>query len=183
MLFRRNDTDAFVGENSVLFEKSTSNQRIEALWLYLRKTKIDWWINYFKDMDSDGSWESSDMIHREALKFCSNEIVQKELDDFRVLYNTHRIRPYRNQHCPNGRPCFIYSVPEFYGSRNYKVSVSDKDATLAIPYTTSKKTFQCSEEFEELALQLMVNENLSFPADFQEARALYDTLLVLIEGI
>lgn len=151
MFFRRNDTDAFVGENSVLFGKSTSNQRIEALWSYLRKTKVDWWINYFKDTDSDWSWESRDMIHWEALKFCFNEIVQKELDDFRVLHNTHRIRPYRNQHCPNGRLCFIYSVPEFYGSRKYKVSVSDKYATMAIPYTTPKKT-----------LQLIVNENLSF---------------------
>lgn len=84
------------------------------------------------------------------------------LDDFRVLHNTHRIRPNRNQRCPNGRPFFIYSAPQFYGSGNYKVSVSDTYAALAIPYTTPKKTFQCSEEFEKSALQLMVKKTYHF---------------------
>ena len=44
-------------------------------------------------------------------------IIQKELNEIRILHNTHRMRPQQNQKCPNGRPELIYELPEAYGEQ------------------------------------------------------------------
>ena len=52
---------------------------------------------------------------RECLKFCFNDVIQRELDDIKKVHNTHRIRRFPNQECPSGRPDIMYSIPEYYG--------------------------------------------------------------------
>ena len=48
--FRREHGDAFSGVRSFRYGSSTANQRIEAWWSILRRSRTNWWINYFKDM-------------------------------------------------------------------------------------------------------------------------------------
>ena len=55
----------------------------------------------------------------ECIKFCSMGILQKELDEVKKIHNTHRIRPFPNQECPNGKPEIIYGLPEIYGKWNF----------------------------------------------------------------
>lgn len=40
---------SFFNEDSI-FGNSTSNQRIECQWSLTRKSRLDWRINYFKDL-------------------------------------------------------------------------------------------------------------------------------------
>ena len=50
-------------------------------------------------------------------------LLQRSLNDARLLHNTHRIRPYPFQECPSGKPSMMYAIPEAYGmfSLNYYV--------------------------------------------------------------
>ena len=56
--FRREGEDSRAGDDSFIYGKSVSNQRIEAWWGILRKGCSDWWINYFKDMRDCGLYSS-----------------------------------------------------------------------------------------------------------------------------
>ena len=52
---------------------------------------------------------------RECLKFCFNDVLQKELHEVQKLHNCHRIRPYPNQQCPSGKPNIICNIPQAFG--------------------------------------------------------------------
>ena len=47
--FRRDNIYESAAENSFLYGKSVSNQRIEAYQSQLRKCSTNWWMNFFKD--------------------------------------------------------------------------------------------------------------------------------------
>ncbi len=48
LFLRRNDQDSFKGEKSFMYGRSTSNQRIESWWSFLRKSFTDWWMIFSK---------------------------------------------------------------------------------------------------------------------------------------
>ena len=52
--------------------------------------------------------------------------------------------------------------------------------TLATPYIRSKSVFGFSHNFEELALRLMIDNNIRQPYNAADSRSLNDTLLRLI---
>ena len=52
--------------------------------------------------------------------------------------------------------------------------------TLATPYIRSKSVFGCSHNFEQLALRLMIDNNIRQPYNAADSRSLNDTLLRLI---
>jgi len=90
---------------------------------------------------------------------------------------------YPNQICPSGKPDIIYHAPELYGCSDHKVNLPSNIETIASDYITKKSDFGCSEDFEELALRLMLQHNLLFPKDETECRQLYDRLLYEIANI
>ncbi|CAC5359736.1 unnamed protein product [Mytilus coruscus] len=49
--------------NCFLYGKSTSNQRIEALWSILRRQNADWWNNFFKDLRQSNLFNDADPLH------------------------------------------------------------------------------------------------------------------------
>lgn len=56
------------------------------------------------------------------------------------------------------------------------------DLKLSEPYTRAKPIFNCSEEFESVALHCMGTNNLCFPKTVEEARDLYDELVDFIDN-
>ena len=148
------------------------------------------------------------MVYRECLKFCSNDVIQRELDDIKKVHNNHRIRRFPNQECPSGRPDIMYSIPECYGKflpvyfltvlktcsfwrfaldlnrvafkilqvvffldgHDCKNHVDSVVIEQSIPYITKKSVFMCSNQFEKLALQIIIREDLRFPRNVAEAR-------------
>ena len=113
-----NDSESFV------YRKSCSNQRIEAFWGMLRKSCIDWWICFFKDMRDIGLFCDGDELQVECLKFCCMGVIQDELSHFRSLWNLHRIRRSTNAESPCGRPDF---VPEANGTISFLTHVLQGD--------------------------------------------------------
>ena len=51
---------------------------------------------------------------------------------------------------------------------------------LALTYTKEKSFFGCNQDFEELALRLMIQHNLYHPSTVKECRYLYDKLIQYI---
>ena len=66
------------------------------------------------------------------------------------------------------------------GTRDFKVKVSADFERLALPYTKEKSFFGCNQDFEKLALRLMIQQNLYHPKTVKECRDLYDKLIQYI---
>ena len=64
-----------------------------------------------------------------------------------------------------------------------KTDVTNAQISLGKPYALKTPIFNCSEEFQKLALQLMSRENLNFPTNAVEGRTLYNCLTDLINNL
>ena len=74
-----------------------------------------------------------------------------------------------------------YLLPFFNsGTRDFKVTVSADFERLALPYTNEKLFFGCNQDFEVLALCLMIQQNLNHPKTVEECRDLYYNLIQYI---
>ncbi|CAB3992060.1 Hypothetical predicted protein, partial [Paramuricea clavata] len=111
---RGDGTDDFAGEKAHRYVASTANQRIECWWSSLRRSRTSWWINFFKDLSERGVYISGNIYHNECLWFCFNEILQQDLDFFRVHWNTHYIRQSRHDTIA-GKPDELFFLPETFG--------------------------------------------------------------------
>ena len=82
-------------------------------------------------------------------------------------------------HCPC---CKFLICKDFalLGTGDFKITVPLSLSTLATAYIKSKSVFACSHDFEELALRLVIDNNLSQPYNVANSRSFYDTLLRLI---
>ncbi|MEQ2245180.1 hypothetical protein ILYODFUR_024921 [Ilyodon furcidens] len=45
------------------------------------------------------------------VRYCFLGVLQKELDEYKQLWNTHTIRPVRQSKCPSGKPEAMYHLP------------------------------------------------------------------------
>ena len=53
-------------------------------------------------------------LQKECLWFCFHPLLQKDLDELKVHWNTHYIQESNHSHV-SGRPDELYHLPEFYG--------------------------------------------------------------------
>ena len=92
----REHNDSHAASKSFLYGKSTSNQRIESWWSILRKSRMNWWMGFFKDLVDEGKFDISLDYHIEIARFCFLKVLQNELDETKSLWNSHRIRHVHN---------------------------------------------------------------------------------------
>ena len=52
-----------------MYGSSTSNQRIECLWSSLMRSRLSWWIIFFKDLKDLGSFLPGNTLHKEGFGF------------------------------------------------------------------------------------------------------------------
>ena len=79
--------------------------------------------------------------------------------------------------------CYEFLISKGFalsGTRDFKITVLLSLSTSATPYIRSKLVSGCSPDFEELALRLMIDNNLHQLYNAADSRSLYDTLLRLI---
>jgi hypothetical protein len=62
---RAEGLDEFSGEKSHNYGSSPANQRIEAWWSFLRRSRSSWWIDLFQDMSHQGILELGNVYHME----------------------------------------------------------------------------------------------------------------------
>ncbi|RGB24289.1 hypothetical protein C1646_773299 [Rhizophagus diaphanus] len=127
MLFRENHNDVRAGSLSLRYDSSTSNQRIEAWWSFLRKYKSQFWIELFTEIEAAGEWNYFDYIDR--LRMSYMPLLIQELSEFRLEWNTHRIGYDAKSRCPSGCPDDNFFLPELNHTQNFGFSVNIEDCT------------------------------------------------------
>ena len=175
--FRFNDDGKFSGRKSFMYGKSTSNQRIEAYWSKLRIQYTDWWINFFKDLRDSGTYDDSDPLHLDCLRFCFTRLLRKGINNIATEWNQHRIQVKKNQEIPSGIPDVLYFFPESVHVLNYGKSVHTEDIVACSEMYTNNlpNLYGCSDRFIQI-IDLM-------KPDCQEPQTADDALLLFNELI
>ena len=120
---RAESNDDLAGEKAHRYGPSTGNQRIEAWWSYFRRSRLTWWINFFKDLVDRGVFIPGNTLHEECLWFCFAELIQQDLDFVKIHWNTHYIRQSGHDTVP-GKPDELYFLPENFGASDLLQPVS-----------------------------------------------------------
>ncbi len=157
---------------------STSNQRIESWWSFLRRYGgANWWINYFKDLRDSGVYNEAEPIQKACLQFCFMALIQKELDSIRSRWNAHKIRATRHQECPPGKPDVLYYLPDLQMAEDYKINFDPDLLEIVSPLKREKQPFGCELVFAEAFRLLMRENNWQMPCTNDEAMELYGNLV------
>lgn len=72
---RRNDDDALGGDMSFIYDRSTSNQRIESWWGFLRKECVDFWLEHLHRLKDEGYFDG-DFLDKNLILFCFLGLIQ-----------------------------------------------------------------------------------------------------------
>ncbi|ROL50293.1 hypothetical protein DPX16_19097 [Anabarilius grahami] len=122
---RAQHTDDFAGAHSHMYGTSTANQRIESWWSFFRKQRTQFWIELFSDLRERHLFNGSHE-HKCLLRYVFLSILQKDLDEYRELWNNHTIRPVRQSCCHSGKPEAMYYLPHRFNARDCGFPVSQE---------------------------------------------------------
>lgn len=135
-------------------------------------------------MRDNGIFDSSDPLQYNCLQFCFMPILQKELHQVAKLWNLHYIRNSTNNDSPHGRPDVLYFLPENRQTVDYKKAFNPMDLNVAESVCGKQKPeYGCLAPFGQLARMLMLEHNLPEPNNADEAKNLYNLLLIYISQI
>ena len=96
------------------YVSSPQNKRIEAWWSHFRRSRITWWINFFKDLEEQEVLNQANELQSECIWFTFAPLSQADLDYVKEHWNTHYIRKSRYD-TVSGRPDSLYFLPEISG--------------------------------------------------------------------
>jgi len=135
-------------------------------------------------MRDSGMFDSSDPIQASCLQFCFMPIIQKEMHQVAKLWNLHHIRPSTNSESTSGRPDVLYFLPEKTETIDYKRAFDPVDLQVAESVCGEQRPpYGCLTPFAELARMIMLEHNLFEPSSVDEAKDLYNLLLIYINEI
>lgn len=107
--------DSMAGHKSISIGRSTANQRIEMLWSFLMRYMTQFWRTFFSKMIDDGDFNNADPIHIECARFCFFPLIKNHLQTFMEMWNSHRIRPQRQENEDYGVPNVMFYQPLLFG--------------------------------------------------------------------
>ena len=70
-------------------------------------------------MQETSTFDVTNHVHVECLRYCFMEVIQTELDRIVQHRNLHEIRSQRHSDIPSGKHGLLYYVPEIFGGRDY----------------------------------------------------------------
>jgi hypothetical protein len=169
---RHHNQDAFAGEKSFMYGRSVHNQRIERWWGFLRQECVHFWMELFYQLKDEGNFDGY-FLDKNLVLFCFLAIIQDELDAVVEVWDSHLIRPSRNDRVAHGKPNVMYYVPQLYGSTDYVCTVSQEEIAVCRERCTMRSCVPCDEDVYEFCLIIMGEYNLKIPKDATEAVDLY----------
>ena len=155
---------------------SPRNQRIEGWWSYLAKSCSNWWRGFFSDLEFKRTVDTASELSMECLWYCFSRIIQKELDQTREHWNTHKIRK-SGPNTISGRPDSLYFLPELHGAvNNLKMDVPQEDMNYAKQHIVE----ECeSNDFQDYFNIARTGLSLPEPQSWEDAIKLYKNLVHL----
>lgn len=151
---------------------STANQRIESWWGFLRKQCVEFYISLFVDLKDRGLFDGG-YIDKSLIQFCFMGLIQDDLDQTVCVWDSHSIRPSKNERVPSGRPKIMYSYPELYATSDFLSPVDNDDVALCHNNCTFRPAIPCDKDIYNLCIFLMVESNSALPVDAYKAIDLY----------
>ncbi|KAJ4925027.1 hypothetical protein JOQ06_017765 [Pogonophryne albipinna] len=151
---------------------STANQRIESWWGFLRRESMEFYICMFTDLKNRGLFNGA-FLDKSVLQFCFMGIIQDELDETTCVWDSHVIRPSKNDRVPSGRPKVMYMFPELYTTEDCISPVEGADAQLCRSNCTFRSAVPCDTDIYNICNLLMMESQLNLPADSYQALDLY----------
>ena len=91
-----------------------ANIRIENCWSHKRKGYIGSLINFFKDMKATDEFNLGNTLRMELAWYNFSPLLQHELDQVKLKWNTHYIRRTRHD-TMHGRLDTLFSLPQLSG--------------------------------------------------------------------
>ena len=82
---------------------------------------------------------------------------------------------------PDGRPNALYFLADLSHAADQKIAIDTEDYGWALEYVKDPLEYGCSEEFTELAITIMQENNL--PKTLQDPETLYTILTDFIEQL
>lgn len=74
-------------------------------------SRIQFWLDLFSDLRERHLFNGSP-AHTKLLRYCFLGVLQKELDEYKLYWNTHTIRPVHQSRSPSGKPEAMYHIPQ-----------------------------------------------------------------------
>lgn len=151
-------------DDNHLYGKSTSNQRIEALWSRMRSTIIPW-IDFFRSLVADNILCIAYPMHMNLSQYCFSHLVQKSLDEFMMFTNNHHVR--KSSECPAGKPNALFFCEPRHGvviSGNMKAELQRK---------CSNATDECYQTMVDYFDYVRQSLDFAMPSTRIEAKALF----------
>lgn len=137
---------------------SQTNQRIEALWsILLYRGGLHGWREHFQELVADAQFTGSD-IDIACVRYCYQDLLQQELNDFVNYWNTHNIRGV-------GKPDILHSQEASCGKVVYEAAVNEDDVRESYSYQKTKTgdiyiDEYCEQVFNNMDVQLVQIKSL-----------------------
>lgn len=161
-------------EQAHIYGTSQHNQRIEGWWSYFRRSRANWWINFFKDLVEREVVTTGNDLEMECLWFCFSSLIQQDLDQVKDHWNTHYIRRTRHDTVP-GRPDELYYLPEWHNAEDFLLPVNEQQRQHVLE---SYPDIQEDEnEYVEYFNYVMNHCNFKHPEDWNEGLELYTHIM------
>lgn len=153
---------------------SPRNQRIEGWWSFFSKHYSTWWINFFSDLEFRGIVDLTMELSKECLWYCFSPLIQRDLDNIKLNWNTHTIRRSR-YNTVAGRPNSLYHLPELHGGENnLLLPVAGRQIAYVEHHIIDNQEINDFKDYFNMIMNMLNN---SQPGTWQEALSLYDALM------
>ena len=99
---------------------------MKCYWSYYIRYRSTDIINYLKDFVDDEIYNPVDPLHLQAVRFCFDALLQKDLDSEAECWNSHRLQSSGRDTIP-GIPDELSFFPEETGGQNMLQTVNQVD--------------------------------------------------------
>lgn len=107
-------------------------------------------------------------------------LLQQDINEMITVWNTHCIRPTKNQNVPSGRPCTMYAIPLVYGTHDYAVEVENHAVTACKDECLLNQDKPSDSDLHELFNILMEEHQLERDMDAYRVLDIYNMLRPII---
>lgn len=105
--------------------------------------------------------------------FCFHQLLQKDLDEVKIHWNTHYIRESNHSNVP-GKPDELYHLPECFGVEECLTSLTEDDVDYSFEHCI--ENVEKSNDFQDYFSYVSEVKDLQNPMHWKAAPDLYHQL-------